>query len=300
MFIGGGIFYGLKIWQGTALGCPEPIIQDVVKNHEFGISPYHGHEGISSSYPGGPFESLGSVGGYLGGLLGGGDSTPYFNGGSSSSFSGAGPDYASVYSQTPASPSYSGPQYLPPSGSSGGVSQSLSYPATAGAGVSQDPTSQYPTNRRRRVSSTGRQISEESQTLFGDLMFRFLGVNTDECKRRFVCELEFRNPFMGYAFKYIGLVNIFIVKTFDFIFSLYRVELFKEFVTPKDGDNAPKKFTDCAKLYTECRAPNEQPTGVIKKKQLRRRNQTVTPSTIDETTVESDLVTQYVQQQRNI
>lgn len=207
LFLGGGIFYGLKIWQGTALGCPEPIIQDIVKNHEFaGISPYHGHEDFSSSYPGGPPESFGGgLGGYLGGLVGGGpnsvfggDSTPYFNGGSSS-FSNAGPDTSGIYSQTP-SPVYSGPSYLPPTG--GSVQQSLSYPVSANAGPSPD-ASQYP-SRRRRVSSTGRQISEETQTLFGDLMFRFLGVNTDQCKRRFVCELEFRNPFMGYAFKYIG------------------------------------------------------------------------------------------------
>jgi hypothetical protein len=27
LFIGGSIFYGLKVWQGKALGCPEPVIQ---------------------------------------------------------------------------------------------------------------------------------------------------------------------------------------------------------------------------------------------------------------------------------
>lgn len=78
----------------------------------------------------------------------------------------------------------------------------------------------------------------------------------------------------------------------------YRVELFKEFVTPKDNTDAPRKFTDCAKLYSECKAPNEQPIGVVKKKQLKRKYQTVTPSKVDETTLEADLVTQYVQQQR--
>lgn len=78
---------------------------------------------------------------------------------------------------------------------------------------------------------------------------------------------------------------------------LFSVELFKEFITPRDATEAPRKFTDCARLYSECRAPNEQPIGV-NKKEVRRKYQTVTPSTNDETTIEVDLVTQYVQQQR--
>lgn len=175
LFLGGGIFYGLKIWQGTALGCPEPIIQEVIKNHHDhdGILPYHGlfsADGISS-YPGsgiisdsyGPPPSLGG---------------PYDN-----SFSG-------VYSNTPAAPAptYSGPSYLPPTGGqapSGGGADGSSY-------------------NRRRARASGRQVSEESVSIFGDLVFRFLDVKTDQCRRRFVCELEFRNPFMGYAMKYLG------------------------------------------------------------------------------------------------
>ncbi|CRK90975.1 CLUMA_CG004664, isoform A [Clunio marinus] len=152
--------------------------------------------------------------------------------------------------------SYSGSPYLPPSGMAEQSPQ-------AAAGFS------YP-NRRRRVR--GRQLSEESVTLFGDLFFRFLGVNTDQCKKRFVCELEFRNPFLGYAMRYVG------------------VELFKEYVTSKEGPQAPKKFTDCAKLYTECRAPNETSTGIIRKrrKQIRRqKNSTTTESnSVEETTTE--------------
>lgn len=182
LFIGGGIFYGLKIWQGTALGCPEPIIQEIVKNHHGieGISdvlPYHGHFSSpdESSYPGASFP-----GSYSGGYSG----SDGYSGGSN--FGGA------VYSNTPgpagsgiASAVYSGPSYLPPSPSD--------FPSGQGVPFSN-----------RRKSSTGRQISEESQTIFGDLVFRFLGVNTDQCRRRFVCELEFRNPFMGYLVKYAG------------------------------------------------------------------------------------------------
>jgi hypothetical protein len=175
LFIGGGIFYGLKIWQGTALGCPEPIIQEIVKNHHEGISPYHGHTGgdIISSYPGPPPDVFG---GYA--------------------------DYSGVYSHTPSAPSptYSGPTYLPPSNSylpPSGSSNSYLPPSGGSAPASPD-------SYTRRQSSTGRQISEQSVTIFSDLIFRFLGVNTEQCRRRFVCELEFRNPFMRYAVKYVG------------------------------------------------------------------------------------------------
>jgi len=181
LFLGGGVFYGLKIWQGTALGCPEPIIQEVIKNHHDhdGILPYHGlfsADGISS-YPGssysdsyGPPPSLGE---------------PY-----ESSFSG-------VYANTPSAPSptYSGPNYLPPTGG-----QSQGGPPSGGGG----DLSQYNYPNRRKARQSGRQVSEESVTIFGDLVFRFLDVKTDTCRRRFVCELEFRNPFMGYAMKYLG------------------------------------------------------------------------------------------------
>lgn len=183
LFVGGGIFYGLKIWQGTALGCPEPIIQEI-KHHD-GILPYSAYSGSDiSSYPGPPPDAFG------GGSFGGG------------SFGG-------VYSMTPAAPSptYSGPSYLPPTNPSnaylppGGDSFS-SPPAGATDLSSQQPGNYQYTNRRQ--SSTGRQISDESVSIFGDLVFRFLGVNSDQCRKRFVCELEYRNPFMQYAVKYFG------------------------------------------------------------------------------------------------
>lgn len=171
----------------AALGCPEPIIQEVFqKHHDFGgsgILPYHGLSS-SDSYPGFSGPPPDAFGGSFGGVFG----------------PGAGSDFSGVYSNSPApvNPVYSGPSYLPPGDSS--------YSSAAPSGPpSSDPSSGYPgyTNRRR-VASTGRQISEESTAIFGDLIFRFLGVNTDQCRRRFVCELEFRNPFMKFAAKYIG------------------------------------------------------------------------------------------------
>lgn len=200
LFLGGGIFYGLKIWQGTALGCPEPIIQEIVKNHHFG-----GHD-IGGF--GGPPE-IGGFGGGFGGDFGG--ISPYhsYSSGDISAYPGGstGFDSSSVYSNTPGpSPAYSGPTYLPPG------------PGSApGTGPGSDPSASAPQgfsyNRRKGSSGgrsldddagTGRQISEESVNTFSDLIFRFLSVNSDQCRRRFVCELEFRNPYLGYAFKYVG------------------------------------------------------------------------------------------------
>lgn len=191
LFIGGGIFYGLKIWQGTALGCPEPLIQEVIKNHhDGGILPYSAYGGSEiSSYPGPPPD-----------IFGGGD-------------------YSGIYSHTPAgpSPTYAGPSYLPPSNpdssfpspnnaylpAAGGDGSSYSSPPSGASDPSGQPTAGYPYPNRRH-SSSGRQISEESVSIFGDLVFRFLGVGTDQCRKRFVCELEYRNPFMRYAVKYFG------------------------------------------------------------------------------------------------
>lgn len=88
----------------------------------------------------------------------------------------------------------------------------------------------------------------------------------------------------------------------EFIFNFLpcSVELFKQYVTPKNNESAPRQFTDCAKLYSECRAPNEHPVGVVsnkKRKNFKDRTQTVTP-TVEETTPEIDIVTQYVQSRK--
>jgi hypothetical protein len=179
LFMGGGIFYGLKIWQGTALGCPEPLIQEIVKNHHHEtVLPYHGHTSHDdiSSYPG--YSSYGS-----------------------------GFDLSGVYSNSPGPASYSGPSYLPPSGGSSVTAPSDSYGSPPPSAVDASGAYRRKSSTGRQMSdesSSSRQISDESTAIFGDLIFRFLGVITDQCRRRFVCELQFRNPFLGYAVKYMG------------------------------------------------------------------------------------------------
>lgn len=69
---------------------------------------------------------------------------------------------------------------------------------------------------------------------------------------------------------------------------------------PKDDPKSPKKFTDCAKLFSECRAPNEHPVGVNKKEAIKKNHfikkvhtVIVTPAEAEATT-EIDPVTEYV------
>lgn len=97
-------------------------------------------------------------------------------------------------------------------------------------------------------------------------------------------------------------MQLFLYSKREFIFNSLprRIELFKQYVTPKNNESAPRQFTDCAKLYKECRAPNEHPIGVDSKKRrknFKNKNPTVTP-TVEETTQEVDLVTEYVQSRK--
>jgi hypothetical protein len=84
---------------------------------------------------------------------------------------------------------------------------------------------------------------------------------------------------------------------------LFSIELFKDYTSPKEGPKAPKKFTDCARIYSKCIAPNEHPIGLKKKRKsaLKVKNETESINEsineIDATT-EIDPVTQYVKQRK--
>jgi hypothetical protein len=115
-----------------------------------------------------------------------------------------------AYSNTPP-PSPMGPSYMPsaPSSMYGPPSSYSSYPtgssssavASASGAIDTNDNAYLPPNRRMR----GRAMENDSTSqMITDLLFRFLGVNTLECRKRFVCELEFRNPMVEHAMKYIG------------------------------------------------------------------------------------------------
>jgi hypothetical protein len=165
LFIGGGMFYGLKVWQGKALGCPEPIIQEIKHHHE-DILPYHG---LISSYGPSDYSSY---------------------------------DFNNVYSNTPSSYHSAVYDSPPPSAAANGDTSFSSGQSSSSSATLSGPSNAYlPPSRRY---GTARGVNDQTSSMITDLMFRFLGVNTLECKKRFVCELEFRNPFVGYAMNYIG------------------------------------------------------------------------------------------------
>lgn len=173
------------------LGCPEPIIQEIKHHEHDAFLPYHGYSSFdhssSDSYPG--------ISGYSG----------YADAGA----------YSNTPPPQPAPNSYSGTSYAQAQGSypggdasSAGSSfgQPFSSASASGSGVSDgsDQISNQYLPPNRRVYSQGRAIDAQSSQMVTDLVFKFLGVNTMECKQRFVCELEFRNPMVEHAMRYMG------------------------------------------------------------------------------------------------
>lgn len=56
--------------------------------------------------------------------------------------------------------------------------------------------------------------------------------------------------------------------------------MFSQYVTPK-GENSPKEYADCEKLYSECEIP--KPTRHVVKRRRKFHRKNVTPA-YDETT----------------
>lgn len=256
LFVAGSIFYGFKIWQGTALGCPEPIIQESHSDHILPYSSYAGdHSSIISSYPGGPPTGSGSLSGLSG--YSGPSYSSYPDLGHYSGYSNTPSSYSSASAAVPSDSTYSNP---PPSASDSSGQNSAGYP------YSNRRTSKQ--KRSAEAEETNAIDSNDAAVNFTELIFQFLGVDTIDCKKRFVCELEFRNPFMGFAINYIS--------------DRYK---------PSKGDPKPKSFTDCAKLNPKCNAPGEESIEHVqkKKKKLKSRLENVTKPAI-----ESDQVARYV------
>ncbi|XP_026478443.1 uncharacterized protein LOC113384888 isoform X2 [Ctenocephalides felis] len=71
-----------------------------------------------------------------------------------------------------------------------------------------------------------------------DLAFRVLGVHSDVCRRRFVCEMDEKtnaSSFLQFMFKMIS----------KGMFDRYR-----------DKNNKPKDYEDCRRLYSKCMGDN--------------------------------------------
>lgn len=145
-----------------------------------------------------------------------------------------------------------------------------SSPSVSNAYLPPSKRKSFNTNTK---ASRSRDFKDDDNSGFGigikqmeELFFGFLGVNTRACRKRFICEMEFRtkkNPLVQFIFGRLS----------DSIFKDYRIVSEKE-------DVRPKKFTDCALRHNECIAPFEQNVGieVPDKFKNRRKFRTTTKS----------------------
>lgn len=97
----------------------------------------------------------------------------------------------------------------------------------------------------------------------GELAFQFLGVNTEGCRRRFICEFDFRtrnNPIMKFTYGLIRWVTIkaanvsFINNNFIIYYFQSSRSLFDRYRDLSDGNIQPQLFSDCARIFNDCKA----------------------------------------------
>ncbi|XP_062549566.1 uncharacterized protein LOC134214164 [Armigeres subalbatus] len=230
IFLAGIYFFGHKIWPGG----------------------FCGHSIVSDSPP--PF-----FGDYSG------DITDYH---------GSGPDIISSYPGPEpisySSPSFSYPpiesisnSYLPPSISS----------SSSGSAPPPAPSSNayLPPNRRGKrdvgVPDDEELLNNEVYWTdqLTDMAFRFLGVTSRACRKRFVCEFDFharKNPFILFATRAMGRD----------VFHNYREE----------NDEHPKSYQDCGRIYAQCGVPKVTSSNNVH----RRRRPLPTTTTAAPTTAE--------------
>jgi hypothetical protein len=110
--------------------------------------------------------------------------------------------------------SHPGPEPFSPYASSYGVDTYSTLPGSGpGPGTSYLPPGGPdvqipPLLKRKNFKVKGRSDSSNNQLIksIEELVFGFLGVESQACRKRFVCEMEFktkRNPFTIFAFTYL-------------------------------------------------------------------------------------------------
>ncbi|KAL1402758.1 hypothetical protein pipiens_019653 [Culex pipiens pipiens] len=228
LFLAGIYFFGGKIWPGGF--CGHSIVSDVPPPYlSDGITGYHasGPEFISS-YPGPEPWSSGSYSGAYS------DSYP-------GSYSGSypGPSFSPAGAVGASPPSNA---YLPPTGSS---------PVIAG------------TKRRGKRSADDEELQENEMywtDQLTDMGFRFLGVTSRICRKRFVCEFDFQarqNPILLFATRAMGRD----------IFHNYR----------DAADERARSYQDCGRIFAECGVPKR-----VNRPHRRRGHLPVTTTTTEE------------------
>ncbi|XP_065086267.1 uncharacterized protein LOC135708190 [Ochlerotatus camptorhynchus] len=195
------------------------------------------------------------------------DGPPPFFGEGLTGYHSTGPDIFSSY-PGPESASYS---YTPPPSSS--ISNAYLPPTVSSSSSSSGIVSSgyLPPNRRRGKRAVQHPENEELlenemywTDQLTDMAFRFLGVTSRTCRKRFVCEFDFHarsNPLILFVTRAMGRD----------IFYNYR----------DNDDEQASSYKDCGRIYAACAVPKKSVPH-------RRRRPTTTSTTESPTTMVDD------------
>lgn len=123
-----------------------------------------------------------------------------------------------------------------PAGSEPGASAQPSTAAAAAANAASAEQAKV----SRRIYNQMRQFGNPmfDNINWAEIAFQFLGVDSDGCRRRFTCELDFRvkgNPFTR------------------FVFSMVSPKYFNKYRDLSKAAIKPTSFSDCARMHRECK-----------------------------------------------
>ncbi|KAH8394790.1 hypothetical protein KR222_006027 [Zaprionus bogoriensis] len=223
-FVGSAIYLGLRYFWPHARGCNHEIILDhpppsFTHDHIPYSLDHHEHE--HEHYDGPSYDSSPSFEPYSG-----------YSGYSASS------DIVSDYSSDPSSP---------PTGPSGptGSSDTRRRGRRSAEPVEVADKLDYTEVEKEHVEiideegeiaeSEARQQAAEEQ--IAEFMFAFLGLDSKACRRRFVCEMEFRsnlNPLTSMAFRIVGR------------------GFFEKYTNSRNPQSRATNFFECASANPEC------------------------------------------------
>lgn len=124
-------------------------------------------------------------------------------------------------------------------GSDPGVSTAQNAQSTAAAAAANAAAAEQ-TKMTRRIYDQMRQFGNPmfDNINWAEIAFQFLGVDSDGCRRRFTCELDFRmkgSPFTR------------------FVFSMVSPKYFNKYRDLSKDADKPTSFSDCARIHRECK-----------------------------------------------
>jgi len=124
-------------------------------------------------------------------------------------------------------------------GSQPGVSAISPTSGPSGAAAAGATAATEHARTTRRIYNQMRQFGNPmfDNINWAEIAFQFLGVDSDGCRRRFTCELDFRvkgSPFTR------------------FVFSMVSPKYFNKYRDLSKGATTPTSFADCARIHREC------------------------------------------------